>query len=359
MIPYYETERFKYATDAKRVTGCMEQVNESVNMEERAKHEQSLKSDRKRAARVKGKRKTKAGRKTVSRVPPSYGDDGKRSSRTESQPLALSPSTTGTPAVTPGGPSTVPSSCAPTTTPHLPEVGITATTGTASTIPVTGASTTYPSLPDTPTKANPTVTPGSSTTVPVTCALTTSPSPPDPTTKSHPAQLEQPHGKIPVRRMRDEALQRYQDFQEDGRIEVQTIDTFQGRKDGANGNSATGCVVISTMMVMHHLAHPDLLNENIKTVIDDRCVEHIGALHALEGSTAGAFLDPFNVHAYFDDQEMLQQVDDPIQGNALNEGDMGRFLQMLCEKRKAGGTFFSRSFHKHFENKFRRRHYVL
>jgi hypothetical protein len=218
----------------------------------------------------------------------------------------------------------------------------TVTTGIASMVPVTGASTTYPSLPDTPKKATPTVAPGSSTTVPVTCAVTTSPSPPDPTTKSHPTQLEQPQGKIRVRRMRDEALRRYQDFQEDGRIEVQTIDTFQGRKDGPNGSSANGCVVISAMMVTHHLAHPALPNENIKAVIDDHCVEHIGVIRALEGSTAGAFLDPFDVHEHLESQGMLQEADGIIQGNVLDEEDMRRFLQMLREKRKAGGTFFFR-----------------
>jgi hypothetical protein len=166
---------------------------------------------------------------------------------------------------------------------------------------------------------------------------------PDPPTKfHHPTQKPgQPQKRIPVRQLRDRALQRYQELQRNGQIEVRPIETYQSRVTG----SVNGCAVISPLMVAHHLATSNgvvLPNHEIVQVIDKECVPLSREIRRNLDIGEGGLIIPSDVHDHLTDKKILFQKHfvGATGGSVLSEQHMGEFLKLFQAKRKAGATFF-------------------
>lgn len=177
---------------------------------------------------------------------------------------------------------------------------------------------------------------------------------PDPPTRRYPSQQQyqqhhqqQPAAKrpkkIPMRQLRERAKQMYQKLIQDKRIEIRSVDTYQGRYS----RSTNGCTVISPLVVAHHLASPIgmlVTDQEIKYVIDDECGPLLREIRGKLGLESGSLIIPSDVHDHLVDKNILKQdyFVGATGGNIVGQEHKNEFIKLFKEKQKAGAALFFR-----------------
>lgn len=172
---------------------------------------------------------------------------------------------------------------------------------------------------------------------------------PDPPTRRHSKQesSQQPRPKkqkkVPVRHIRDQARRRYHELQQNGRIEIRPIDTYQGRYT----QSTNGCTVISPLVVVRHLATASgviLPDHEIKDVIDNECGPLLKEIRGKLGLESHSLIIPSDVHDHLVDKKILKQeyFVGATGGNIISEEHMGEIFNLFKERNKAGAVLFFR-----------------
>ena len=149
----------------------------------------------------------------------------------------------------------------------------------------------------------------------------------------------------------------YQKCQQNGKITIQSIDTYQGRLS----ESTNGCTVISALVAAQHLEDPTpgtcISNGMIQQVIDQRCGPILRTIRRKLGLGGHALIIPSDVHDHLVDAKILHQEHfaGAAGGNIMDPKHYGEFLKLLTSNAteensdkvkksngKAGATLFFR-----------------
>ena len=156
--------------------------------------------------------------------------------------------------------------------------------------------------------------------------------------------------RLPVRKLKEEYRSDYIRWSGDGRIEVSTVDTYQGRKS----SSLNGCTVISALVAARHLSTGGAIADtSIVDVIDRQCGPLLQKIRGKLGLGPSALIIPSDVHDHLVDAKILHQeaFEGAAGGSVMDPNHMNEFLKLLDvgadgkgPHRKAAATFF---FHEH------------
>jgi hypothetical protein len=146
----------------------------------------------------------------------------------------------------------------------------------------------------------------------------------------------------------------YQQYIQDGRIVVSSLETYQGRKSA----STNGCTVISALCAAAHLNQSEnIADTSINRIIDDICGPVLSTIRGKLGLGGHALIIPSDVHDHLVDRNILRQEKfrGAAGGNVLDPAHYGEFLKLLTDEpsskvppngnhrpTKAGATFFFR-----------------
>lgn len=153
----------------------------------------------------------------------------------------------------------------------------------------------------------------------------------------------------PMRQLQQIYLNMYQKYQQDGRIQVLPLQTYQGRVSA----STNGCTVISALMAARHLNSSTLSSisdASITSVIDQQCVPFLRDIRRKLGLGEHALIIPSDVHDHLVDAKILHQdyFSGAAGGNIMDPNHSGEFLSLLTESTKpdsngkAAATLFFR-----------------
>jgi hypothetical protein len=155
--------------------------------------------------------------------------------------------------------------------------------------------------------------------------------------------------RMPMRQLQKMYSQDYTRHQREGKIEVQAIDTYQGRKS----ESTNGCTVISALVAACHLvSHGGITNPQVCQVIDRECGPLLREIRGKLGLGESALIIPSDVHDHLVDRKILQQkyFEGAAGGNILDPDHFGEFIKLISVgddgkapwNRKAAATLFFR-----------------
>jgi hypothetical protein len=160
---------------------------------------------------------------------------------------------------------------------------------------------------------------------------------------------------LPMRQLQDHYKHVYLKCQQNGKITIQSIDTYQGRLS----ESTNGCTVISALVAAQHLKDPTpgtyITNDMIQKVIDQQCGPILRTIRRKLGLGGHALIIPSDVHDHLVDAKILhqEQFAGAAGGNIMDPLHYGEFLKLLSSQAedgdqskpsngKAGATLFFR-----------------
>ena len=170
------------------------------------------------------------------------------------------------------------------------------------------------------------------TTTTTTTSLDTSyirPPPPEPTATKKETIRPPP----PMRQQQEYYKARYMKYQQMGKIQISSIDTYQGRISA----STNGCTVISALIVARHLQDPQrytaISNATIQNVIDVQCGPILRTIRNKLGLGGHALIIPSDVHDHLVDAKILlqEQFTGAAGGNIMSPLHYQEFLQLLSD----------------------------
>jgi hypothetical protein len=171
---------------------------------------------------------------------------------------------------------------------------------------------------------------------------------PDPSSRcEHQPSRQQPkfkkQKKVPVHHLQEQAPHRYYELQQDGRIEIRPVDTYQGRYS----QSTNGCTVISPLVVARHLRTSNgviLPDHEIKDVIDKECGPLLREIRGKLGLENYSLIIPSDVHDHLVDKKILKQeyFVGAMGGNIISDEHVCELLKLIEERTKAGAVLFFR-----------------
>lgn len=153
---------------------------------------------------------------------------------------------------------------------------------------------------------------------------------------------------IPIRQFKLENQRAYLSAQQQNRIQIWGIDTWQGKYSA----STNGCTVISALVAARHLQR-DISDAQIVQVIDGEAGPLLREIRQKLGLGMHAFIIPSDVHDHLVDKHVLKQeyFEGAAGGNVTDPQHLRQFLKLLSVgengqslHRKASATFF---FHEH------------
>lgn len=143
-----------------------------------------------------------------------------------------------------------------------------------------------------------------------------------------------------------EASRLYREHLQSGRIQISTLNTYQGRV----GGSTNGCTVISACVVSKHLEGRGITDAEIQSIIDRDCVPLLRAIRSKLGLGGGSLIIPSDVHDHMVDHNLLHQHKfvGAAGGNICDPNHVQEVYKMLqgepgkTQHLKAGATLFFR-----------------
>jgi hypothetical protein len=142
-----------------------------------------------------------------------------------------------------------------------------------------------------------------------------------------------------VRQLRARDLALYQQYQQDQRIHLLPLQTYQGRVSA----SANGSAAISALVVARHLDSKSLSSVSdalITSVMDQQCVPYLRNIRLERGLGAHDPICPSDVHDYLVDAVILPQeyFAGAAGGNIMDPNHLGAFLTLLTESTMTEST---------------------
>jgi hypothetical protein len=125
----------------------------------------------------------------------------------------------------------------------------------------------------------------------------------------------------------------YMKYQQSGKIQVSSIDTYQGRVS----ESTNGCTVISALIVARHLQdrqpYTMISNTTIQNVIDTQCGPILRTIRKKLSLGGHALIIPSDVHDHLVDEKILlqEQFTGAAGGNIMHPPHYKEFLKLLSD----------------------------
>lgn len=158
---------------------------------------------------------------------------------------------------------------------------------------------------------------------------------------------QKPKKELPIRQRISQIVAKHRKYQQEGKIQVSPLRTYQGRVNG----STNGCTVISACVVSKHMeTHGGVSDSQIQSVIDTECVPLLQAIRRKLGLGGASLIIPSDVHDYLVDHKLLYQhkFAGVAGGNIANPVHLGEVITLLRGEQgktshlKAGATLFFR-----------------
>ena len=152
---------------------------------------------------------------------------------------------------------------------------------------------------------------------------------------------------LPERQRISQIVGKHRQYQQEGRIQVSPLRTYQGRVNG----STNGCTVISACVVSKHMeTHGGVNDSQIQSVIDKECVPLLQSIRNKLNLGGASLIIPSDVHDYLVDHKMLYQhkFAGVAGGNISDPTHLGQLISLLKGEEgktshlKAGATLFFR-----------------
>mmetsp|Transcript_24598 Transcript_24598/g.50797 ORF Transcript_24598/g.50797 Transcript_24598/m.50797 type:complete len:283 (+) Transcript_24598:657-1505(+) len=152
---------------------------------------------------------------------------------------------------------------------------------------------------------------------------------------------------LPIRQRISQIVGKHRQYQQEGRIQVSPLRTYQGRV----GGSTNGCTVISACVVSKHMeTHGGVNDSQIQSVIDKECVPLLQSIRRKLDLGGASLIIPSDVHDYLVDHKMLYQhkFAGVAGGNISDPDHLGQLVSLLRGEEgktshlKAGATLFFR-----------------
>jgi len=145
-----------------------------------------------------------------------------------------------------------------------------------------------------------------------------------------PLKPKEPQKPKPMRQLQEIYRNHYLQFQKEGKIQVLSLDTYQGRVT----ESTNGCTVISALIAARHLnssSSNSIGDATVKNIIDSQCGPFLREIRRKLGLGGHALIIPSDVHDHLVDAKILQQdyFAGAAGGNIMDHQHYGEFLQLL------------------------------
>lgn len=161
------------------------------------------------------------------------------------------------------------------------------------------------------------------------------------------AKEVRPPKEIPIRQFIAQVAAKKQRYQDEGKIQVNPLRTYQGRVSG----STNGCTVISACVVAKHMeSHGGVTDAQVQSVIDSECVPLLRAIRTKLDLGGASLIIPSDVHDYLVDHKLLYQhkFSGAAGGNVIDPAHLGELISLLqgepgkTSHLKAAATLFFR-----------------
>ena len=157
----------------------------------------------------------------------------------------------------------------------------------------------------------------------------------------------QPKRKLSIRQYIAMAERMYVKFQQERKIIVSALNTYQGRVNG----STNGCTVISACVVSKHLqTHGGVTDAHISNIVDRDCIPLLRTIRNKLGLSGSSLIIPSDVHDHMVDHKLLYQHKfvEAVGGNIVDPEHLGQLYDLLrgvpgkTQHLKAAATLFFR-----------------
>jgi hypothetical protein len=161
-----------------------------------------------------------------------------------------------------------------------------------------------------------------------------------------PKKPSTPKKKLSIREYVSQASRRYREYLQKGKIQISTLNTYQGRISG----STNGCTVISACVVSRHLQGRGITDAEVQSIVDKECVPLLSTIRSKLGLGGGSLIIPSDVHDHMVDHNLLHQHKfvGAAGGNICDPSHLQQVYKMLQgepgknQHLKAGATLFFR-----------------
>ena len=160
-------------------------------------------------------------------------------------------------------------------------------------------------------------------------------------------QLKPKRRNVSIRQYIANAERMYVKFQQERKIIVSALNTYQGRVNG----STNGCTVISACVVSKHLQnHGGVTDSHISSIIDRDCIPLLRTIRQKLDLTGSSLIIPSDVHDHMVDHKLLFQHKfvEVVGGNIVDPDHLGQLYELLqgvpgkTQHVKAAATLFFR-----------------
>lgn len=152
-------------------------------------------------------------------------------------------------------------------------------------------------------------------------------------------RMAQKKEKVPMRVIKSQIHNEFQQLKNSKRIDVVNLSTHQGRFP----DSTNGCAVISPLVVSHHLrSRSAVSNDEISYVIDKECGPLLSEIRGKLNLNGAALIIPSDVHDHLVDKKILRQdaFVGATGGNIMDRKHLAEFLRLLDSGEKNSHSRF-------------------